>query len=83
MEELAAYLFQNGITNYNDVVTIYDALKDDAVLKLKTNPYCICDCTSISRLPLADKLALGSGMKDRQPNSYRKTCILLFVYKSL
>lgn len=77
MEELAAYLFQNGITNYNDVVTIYDALKDDAVLKLKTNPYCICDCTSISRLPLADKLALGSGMKADNPIRIEK---LVYYY---
>lgn len=67
IEELAVYLFQNGITNYNDVVAIYDALESDAVLKLKTNPYCICDCTSISKLPLADKIALGSGMSVDDP----------------
>lgn len=77
IEELAAYLFQNGITNYNDVVTIYDALKDDAILKLKTNPYCICDYTSIAKLPLADKIALGSGMKEDNPIRIEK---LVYYY---
>lgn len=61
VEKLSVFLFKCGITNFNDIIAIYDSLKEDALDKLHANPYCLCDVLSISRFPIADKIALSVG----------------------
>lgn len=60
IEKLSLYLFQHNVTNFNDIVQIYEAGEDNALDKIKANPYCICDMLSISKFPLADTIALNS-----------------------
>jgi exodeoxyribonuclease V alpha subunit len=44
------------------VAAIYDKLGEDAQEKIMSNPYSICDYLSIRKLPLADKIALNTGV---------------------
>lgn len=62
IEALSVFLFKSGITSFNEVATIYDKMGDDAESKIIANPYSICDYISISKLPIADKIALSTGL---------------------
>ena len=61
LERLSIYLFGKGITNYNEIVKIYEKLGNEALDKIIANPYSICDFISASKMPVADKIALASG----------------------
>lgn len=61
-ENLAVFLFNNGIESYNDAVTIYNEFGSKAINLIKNNPYVICDKLSISKFPIADKIALNLGV---------------------
>ena len=67
LEKLSIYLFSRGITNYNEIVKIYEKAGEDAVEKIQSNPYSICDIISYIKFPLADKIALNSGMAVDNP----------------
>ena len=75
LERLSIYLFQKGVSNYNDVIDIYNEFGDDSLETIMANPYSICKNT-LSRFPLADKIALNSGIDAESPN--RKQRIILF-----
>ena len=62
IERLSVYLFGKGVTNYGEIVKIYEDLGDDALDKIIASPYSLCDYTSITKLPIADKIALSSGV---------------------
>lgn len=62
IEKLSIFLFQKGINNYNDILLIYEKLGEDTLDKIQANPYCLCDFISMSKFPIADKIALNSGI---------------------
>lgn len=62
IEELSVFLFSVGVTNYNDVVSIYSEYKENAIDIIKSNPYVLCSKNSQSMLALADTICLGLGM---------------------
>ena len=76
IEELSIFLYQHNITNFNDIVQIYEASEDNALDKIKANPYCICDMLSISKLPIADTIALNSGVS--VDSAFRISKIILY-----
>ena len=80
LETLSIFLFKKGIKNYSDVVEIYNKLGDDALEMIQANPYCICDDEDISRFPIADTIALNSGID--QDSLLRREKILLFYLNS-
>lgn len=61
LEKLSLYLLSKGITNYVDIVKLYEELGVNALDRIIANPYSICDYVNISRFPIADKIALASG----------------------
>ena len=80
LEELSVFLFKKGVKNYADVVEIYNKLGDDALEMILSNPYCICDAEDISRFPVADTIALNSGIE--ADSLLRREKILLFFLNS-
>lgn len=62
IETLSLFLFKSGISSFNDIVTIYDKMGEDAQDKIMSNPYSICDHLSILKFPIADKIALNNGI---------------------
>lgn len=75
LEELSVYLFKHGVTNYNDVVEIYNEFGNDAMDMIISNPYSISR-TTLSRFPLSDRIALSSGFDIN--SSERKQRIILY-----
>ena len=76
LEKLSVYLFKKGVKNYADVVDIYNKLGDDALDIIISNPYAICDAEDISKFPIADTIALNSGIAE--DSLLRREKILLF-----
>lgn len=76
IEKLSVYLFSKGVTNFNDIVRIYEAAGDQALDKIMANPYSLCDFLTISKFPIADKIALNSGYSSEDP--VRLSKIILF-----
>lgn len=67
IEELSVFLFSKGVTNYNDVVTIYNEFGVNAIDIIKINPYVLCDKISISFLKYSDSIALSLGFTYDNP----------------
>lgn len=67
IEGLSVFLFKHGVVSFADVVNVFSALGEDAETKIRSNPYSICDNMSISKLPLADKIALDLGFPESSP----------------
>jgi len=61
IEKLSLFLFNSGVSNFNDIVTIYENLGDDAQDMILSNPYCLCDYLSISKFSLSDTIAINLG----------------------
>lgn len=80
LENLSIFLFKKGVKNYKDVVDIYNMLGDDALEMISGNPYCICGSEDMHFFPIADTIALNSGMA---PDSLlRREKIILFYLSS-
>ena len=62
LESFTTYLFKRGITNYNDVLRLYEGLGDNALDKLMSNPYSICDYMGVQYFSFADKVAIANGI---------------------
>lgn len=77
LEKLTLFLFQNGITNFLDVIKIYDKLQGGAVNKLLANPYILCKELSPQKLFMADSIAINMGLP--ADNIERLTSALLYV----
>lgn len=59
IEEITLFLLQHGLTNYKQIISIYDELKPNAINKIKDNPYCICDKLGLSSFAIADKISIS------------------------
>ena len=81
LEELSVYLFQHGVTNYTDVVDIYNEFGDEALDMIMSNPYSICKNT-LSRFPLADQIALSSGF-EVESSERRQRIILFYIHDNM
>ena len=81
LEDLSVYLFQHGVTNYNDVVEIYNEFEDEALDMIQANPYSICK-NSVSRFPLADRIALSSGFEADSPERKQRV-ILYYIHDNM
>lgn len=81
LEDLSLYLFQRGVTNYQDVVDIYNEFGEEALDKVMSNPYSICQNT-LSRFPLADKIALNSGL-DIESHTRKQRVILYYIHDNM
>lgn len=82
IEKLSVYLFSKGVTNYNDIVQIYEKLGDNALDKIQANPYVLCDLISIAKLPLADSIALNSGIEPDSPIRISKMILYYLTQNS-
>ena len=78
IERVSIFLFQKGINNYNDILQIYEKLGEDTLDKIISNPYCLCDLISMSKFPIADKIALGSGFSENSEVRLKKI-ILYYI----
>jgi len=67
LENLSVFLFQKGVTNYNDVIEIYNKMGDTAKEQILSNPYSICDKCAYTKFPLADTIALNCGIEENSP----------------
>lgn len=76
LEKLSIYLFKKGVKNYKDVVDIYNKFGEDAMDIVISNPYAICDAEDISKFPIADTIALNSGISE--DSLLRREKVLLF-----
>jgi exodeoxyribonuclease V alpha subunit len=78
VERLSLFLFQNGVTSYLDVMDIYE--KEISSLMIQADPYCICDILSVSKFPLADRIALHIG---ETPNSISRIVHGILYYMNV
>lgn len=79
IERLSVYLFSKGVKSYYEVVDIYETLGNNALDMIIANPYCLCEKLGISKFPLADTIALNSGIDKDSDNRFMKI-IQLYVY---
>lgn len=82
MENLSVFLFMNGVTNYNDVVTIYSELGVNALDYIKANPYILCDEISISYFAIADTIALNLNFGLNNPIRLEKLVSYYLTYRT-
>lgn len=82
IEKLSVFLFSKGITNYNDILSIYEEFKENSIDVIKANPYVICDKVSVSKLPIADTIALNSGMGINSVTRLTKIILAYLNYRS-
>lgn len=57
IEKLSIFLFKNGVSDFNDVIYIYESLGDSAIPLIQENPYNLCKEISLKNLRIADSIA--------------------------
>lgn len=82
VETLSIFLFSHGISNFNDILAIYEKMGDAALVRIKSNPYCICDCMGISKFPISDKIAISLNFPLMDMSRLSKIILYYFSKKS-